>query len=101
VLHYAYYTHKTELLHQLLSNDNIQCVSARKNSVDIPQVLPFGNNQQPSLFDYVDGVDTMQFLESLLKLLFLYPLQSINVEYKILFTPVIIFCQIQLPSCLQ
>jgi hypothetical protein len=41
--------------------DHIQCIvsNAIKNAV------PFGQTQQPSLTDYADGVDTLEFLSKL------------------------------------
>ena len=57
-LHYSYYK-DAELLEQELKNDtNIQCIVGRND-------LSFGKVQEPSLFTYADGIDTMQFLLSL------------------------------------
>ena len=56
VLFYSTYENEHELQNHLESlGDKLQCVVG-KNS------LPFGRTQQPSLTDYADGVDTMQFL---------------------------------------
>ena len=55
-LNYQYYSNISETL-----NDNpgeIQCVVGSSK-------LPFGIAQQPGLFDYADGVDTLQFLRGL------------------------------------
>ncbi len=57
-VHYAYYSDKEELILSLSNNPSIQCVVAHGH-------IPFGKAQQPSLTDYADGVDTMQFLASL------------------------------------
>jgi hypothetical protein len=58
VLHYSFYENK-ELINQGLAGlENIQCIVGHGH-------LPFGNSQVPSLFDYADGIDTMQFLLSL------------------------------------
>jgi hypothetical protein len=38
----------------------IQCVVT--NSTDFISSVPFGKAQQPELWDYADGVDTMEFL---------------------------------------
>lgn len=57
-VHYAYYSDKEELLLGLSNNLTIQCVVGHGH-------IPFGQAQQPSLSDYADGVDTMQFLTSL------------------------------------
>jgi hypothetical protein len=57
-LHYSYYK-DAELLTQQLKNDiNIQCIAGLNG-------LTFGTTQQPSLFTYSDGIDTIQFLLSL------------------------------------
>lgn len=58
VLHYSYYNDKTGILDSLTNNENIQCIVGEGN-------LPFGSAQEPGLFDYADGIDTMQFLLSL------------------------------------
>ena len=58
VLHYSFYEDK-ELISQGLSGlENVQCIVGH-------EFLPFGTSQIPSLFDYADGIDTMQFLLSL------------------------------------
>lgn len=57
-VHYAYYSDKEALLLGLSNNPTIQCVVGHGH-------IPFGQAQQPSLSDYADGVDTMQFLTSL------------------------------------
>ena len=44
--------------------DDIQCVVSGVNFESTPTV-GFGMAQQPSLSDYADGVDTMQFLTTL------------------------------------
>ena len=58
VLHYSFYEDK-ELINEGLSGlENIQCIVGHGH-------LPFGTSQVPSLVDYADGIDTMQFLLSL------------------------------------
>lgn len=42
------------------NNKNIQCVVSSKNT-------PFGEAQNPNLWDYADGIDTISFLKSLCK----------------------------------
>ncbi|HEY5369100.1 MAG TPA: acyl-CoA reductase [Hanamia sp.] len=54
-LHYSFYKNKNEVLQELRNDANIQCIAGEDN-------IPFGKTQQPGLFDYADGVDTMQFL---------------------------------------
>lgn len=58
VLHYAYYDSLSDLQIGLNRSDKVQCVTGKG-------YLPFGTSQSPSLFDYADGIDTMQFLLSL------------------------------------
>ena len=57
-LHYSYYKDAEMLEQQLKSDTNIQCIAGHNN-------LAFGETQEPSLFTYADGIDTMQFLLSL------------------------------------
>lgn len=54
-LHYSYYNDKNELISLLHSMEDIQCIVGENE-------IAFGESQIPSLFDYADGVDTMQFL---------------------------------------
>lgn len=56
-LNYSFYTDKSQLQQELEKNENIQCIVGDK--------VPFGEAQQPSLLNYADGIDTMQFLLSL------------------------------------
>jgi hypothetical protein len=64
VLHYEYYSNvdglqkKLEVLH-----DQIQCVVATDPLFDFS--IPFGKSQEPQLWDYADGVDTIRFLMGL------------------------------------
>ena len=62
-LHYERYD-KTEALEQQLAahRDAIQCVIGRSGLLSDTAVIPFGQAQEPELWDYADGVDTMQFL---------------------------------------
>ena len=55
VLHYSFYDDKELIDQGLLGLENIQCIVGHGH-------LPFGTSQLPSLFDYADGIDTMQFL---------------------------------------
>jgi hypothetical protein len=45
------------------ANEQIQCVVG--NSVEIPGLVSFGKAQKPALWDYADGVDTLEFLLNL------------------------------------
>ena len=42
--------------------DNIQCIVSTAKLQVTNQVVPFGQSQQPALWDYADNVDTMEFL---------------------------------------
>jgi hypothetical protein len=57
-LHYSFYKNENELRNGLQTLDSIQCIVSEKD-------IPFGESQAPSLMNYPDGVDTMQFLLSL------------------------------------
>ncbi len=60
VLFYEYYENPETLQQQLMENsENIQCVIADNSFVD---AIPFGKAQSPQLWDYADGLDTLDFL---------------------------------------
>jgi hypothetical protein len=64
-LHYEYYTDKTALSKELApKSEQIQCIVGN-NSFDGIDVIPFGTSQTPTLYDYADGVDVMEFLKKL------------------------------------
>lgn len=56
-VNYEYYNNNANLA-LLKSNSDVQCIVGHA-------ATPFGQSQQPTLFDYADGVDTMQFAMSL------------------------------------
>jgi len=61
-LHFEYFSDKNDLeidLHRI--RQEIQCVVAKSGLLNL-KTLPFGKAQQPELWDYADGVDTMDFL---------------------------------------
>jgi hypothetical protein len=63
VLHYEYYNEIDELKNHLqMEKDNIQCIVSNKAPIE---TLKFGEAQQPQLWDYADGVDTLAFLTNL------------------------------------
>ena len=59
-LFYSYFEEESELLAQLEEMDeHIQCVVSKGIQV---HHIGFGETQKPSLKDYADGIDTMEFL---------------------------------------
>ena len=61
-LNYEYYDNLEELSVKLVEKSTqIQCI-ASKNTVNNLNTVSFGAAQKPSLMDYADGVDTMNFL---------------------------------------
>ena len=59
-LYFEYYNDSKALLNLLVTKkDAIQCVIA---SGFYDKELPFGAAQKPQLYDYADGVDTLDFL---------------------------------------
>lgn len=65
-LHYAFYKNTDDCFAILNSlQEQIQCVVADEEHFVNRKVVGFGKAQSPSLFDYADGADTMQFLLSL------------------------------------
>lgn len=65
-LNYSTYTNKENLLQQLIGSDEVQCITLKSKDNEMTQkVQLLGENQQPKLDDYADGVDTMAFLMGL------------------------------------
>ena len=64
VLHYSYYQTPEILKNEILVNSHkVQCIVTR---LDFPvNKIEFGQTQSPELWDYADGVDTLQFLLSI------------------------------------
>ena len=58
VLHYSFYKNENDIFDQLKNDENVQCIVGKNH-------VPFGKSQEPGLFDYADGIDTMEFLLSL------------------------------------
>jgi hypothetical protein len=58
VLHFEYYKNINNVETEIKNSEDIQCVTGKN-------YLSFGKTQQPSLTDYADGIDTMQFLMNL------------------------------------
>jgi hypothetical protein len=64
VVHYQTYRSQDEVSAILATNaERIQVVTSAQGWY--PGSVPFGQTQHPSLSDYADGVDTMQFLSTL------------------------------------
>ena len=59
MLYYEYYD-DLDAVDQFVeeNTEQLQCVVSKKD-------IPFGNTQQPNLWDYADGVDTVDFLREL------------------------------------
>lgn len=64
-LHYEFYDNLESVEKEIqIRAEEIQCVVSKDNILPI-KTLSFGKAQEPELWDYADGVDTMQFLLSL------------------------------------
>ena len=64
VLHYEYYKDNDSITNTMKEVGNeIQCVISREKLSD-RWILP-GNSQRTELWDYADGIDTMDFLLNL------------------------------------
>jgi len=57
-LNYSFYTDINKVMEACTANEDIQCICGYKG-------MAFGQAQKPSLMEYADGVDTMQFLLTL------------------------------------
>ena len=57
-LNYEFYQHKNLLKEEITTSEEIQCIVGN-------DFIAFGKTQQPGLYDYADGIDTMQFLKEL------------------------------------
>src|SRR6185503_12782747 len=57
-LHYEFYNKTGDITEMLNKNSDIQCIVGR-------DFVPFGQSQCPSITDYADRVDTLQFLANL------------------------------------
>ncbi|MBK9390792.1 MAG: acyl-CoA reductase [Bacteroidetes bacterium] len=56
VLYYEHYSNHSDLIQNIdYIKDSIQCVVSS-------DIIPFGRAQQPELWDYADGIDTIEFL---------------------------------------
>jgi hypothetical protein len=57
-LNYEFYTNKNDLLNELNSSTDLQCMVGQG-------LIPFGQTQCPGITDFADGKDTIEFLSSL------------------------------------
>jgi hypothetical protein len=66
VLFFEYYNTIGSLEEKLKEeSENIQCIVSSAPPLEVCGAVPFGQSQQPALWDYADGVDTMDFLTKL------------------------------------
>lgn len=66
-LHYEYYDHEDELVAEIRGREaEIQCIVS-KETIGGVQHFDFGQAQEPELWDFADGVDTLAFLLNLSK----------------------------------
>jgi len=65
VLFFEYYADEAAVI-ELLNREsqNIQCIVSELPLPVSNQVVGFGQSQQPALWDYADGIDTMEFLSN-------------------------------------
>lgn len=64
VVNYEFYYDLNQLNNHLVSSsDQIQCIVS-KSKID-ENMVGFGKSQEPQLWDYADGIDTMEFLLAL------------------------------------
>ncbi len=57
VLFYSFYTNKKQLVSEFANSDQIQCIVG-----DMEGLVPYGEAQKPSINDYADHIDTIQFV---------------------------------------
>jgi hypothetical protein len=66
VLYFEYYEDLQSVENLLeTEKDNIQCIVTAAPLSAKSQLVDFGKSQQPALWDYADGIDTMAFLSNL------------------------------------
>ncbi|MEI8204455.1 MAG: acyl-CoA reductase [Bacteroidota bacterium] len=60
IIHFEYYTSTEEIKEYIRqNNENIQCIISNFNSLGNTQI---GESQSPKLWDYADGIDTIEFI---------------------------------------
>jgi hypothetical protein len=66
VLYFEYYDDIAQAEHIIIrESDKLQCVVSAATLHADTQIVNFGMSQQPALWDYADGIDTMNFLSNL------------------------------------
>lgn len=66
VLYYSYYDTFDSVMDELNKRaEDIQCVVSQMQLPVNNQIVGFGQSQYPKLWDYADGVDTMEFLSAI------------------------------------
>jgi hypothetical protein len=66
VINFEHYSNLQQLNEHLeKEKDNIQCILCSNPIIE--NRIPFGKSQEPELWDYADGVDTMKFLTNITK----------------------------------
>jgi hypothetical protein len=66
VVYFSYYTDLPAAQQLLIEqSENLQCIVTTAPITVPNQVVGFGQSQQPALWDYADGIDTMEFLANL------------------------------------
>ena len=61
VLYYSFYQNPDSLKNELLVNhDKVQCIATGADFIS--NKVSFGKTQSPELWDYADGIDTLEFL---------------------------------------
>lgn len=58
VLHFEYYDDKSAVLQELQNHSDVQAIVSKDH-------IPFGYSQKPTINDFADGVNTVEFLNSL------------------------------------
>lgn len=65
-LHYEYYTDAADLENKLKEKkEEIQCIASNKKQFSFIPTVGLGQTQCPTIHDYADGVDTLDFLIAL------------------------------------
>ncbi len=63
ILNYAFYDSLSQVIDWLENHDDeIQCIAGFSGRVSHPRAVRLGQTQHPTLLDYPDGRDTMEFL---------------------------------------